>query len=487
MTQSSSTHFASPENFAAPALPSGRALRDSQQLAAGQAASQKSSFDRSGTDPALQLISRTAHDLRAPLTTIRESVRLVRDGEFGQLSDLQTEYLSAAIDQCNCVDQMVDEMVHLHSLNSSFPRAQRQWVSVRDIRAAVSDTLKPWVLPRAVDVLWDAAVHPSATVFADVSLLRRLIVNLVVNGVRASAEGEPILIRLTHARSGQSIRWSVVDQGNGISAADMEAIAKQKVPASSSSGLGLMISRQLAALHYSSLWMESRQNTGTVSSFETPAGGPASVVAAWIRWREDNQNRPTDQRNVVKRFVRKRSAEDSITPPRRVRFDVPTLLVELSGDRLPSDPGNQILVGIASLGAATSMESARQFDGLLQRSMSAGELAYRVGNHAWVFLMDSNLGAAMLRRTEIERQAKDKISDLRIGWAEFLEMGGISDSLRLRLSDLLVRKSLESSKRYFIDANEVQLGTMPIGISSVATRRLAHEAHWLRNIFQRSR
>ena len=460
-----------------------------EQIAAQPAdASQPSGEVIRPSDAMIQMISRTAHDLRAPLTTIRESVRLVRDGDIGRLSPSQNEFLSAAIDQCDCIDHMVEEMVQMQRLNSGFPRARRGWVSIRDIQAAVCDTLKPWTLPRSMHVLWDGPLDSSIKVFADRNMLRRLVVNLVTNAIRVTAEGDSVLVRLTRVHNGRAMRWSVVDQGSGISATDLEAIANNQAPTSSGSGLGLMISRQLAAVHFSSLWIESRINTGTVVSFETPLGGPSSVANAWVRWRQANQSADEmANRPIVKNFVRKRFASGTISPPRRVRFDVPTVLVELGSESEMTLTSRRIIAGSVSLGAATSQQAADRFDEVLQRHITAAELAYRLGKLHWVWVLDCDFDQVNERLSDIERYAKAEASDLRLTWGKAIDLGEMRDGLDVRLSDFLVRRTLDASKRHFNDTNQVRLGTTPIGESMIATRRLGMELERLQQRWPRIR
>ena len=50
------------------------------------------------------------------------------------------------------------------------------------------------------------ADDPTMTVFADPAMLRRLIVNLVANSIRVTADGAPVLIRLQPIRDGEAIR-----------------------------------------------------------------------------------------------------------------------------------------------------------------------------------------------------------------------------------------------------------------------------------------
>ena len=75
--------------------------------------------------------------------------------------------MSAAIDQCNCVDQMVGEMVQVERLRTGLPRARRRWADVASIRESISDTLRPWTVPRSIKIIWDADAAPNAKAFVD--------------------------------------------------------------------------------------------------------------------------------------------------------------------------------------------------------------------------------------------------------------------------------------------------------------------------------
>lgn len=220
--------------------------------------SQAQRADNLATEAAVRLISETAHDLRSPLTAVRESIRLVRDGDLGPINDDQQFCLESAVNQCGCIEQMVGEMVQLERLRTGTPRVCRQTVSVTDVRAAVDNTLSPWAVPRDISILWDGADDPNMKVFADPAMLRRLVVNLATNAIRASGEGGFVLMRVARIRHGETIRWSVVDRGRGISEKEMLRITDRDVSYAGGEGLGLAISRQLAALHFSPLKIRSR-------------------------------------------------------------------------------------------------------------------------------------------------------------------------------------------------------------------------------------
>ena len=464
-------------------------------------------------DAATRLLSETAHDLRSPLTTIRESIRLVHDGEFGQINPEQREYLSAALEQCDCVDQLVGEMVQLDRLKSGSPQVHRQSVSVVTVRDAVNETLRPWVIPRGIQILWDGADDPNLLVFADATMLRRLIVNLVTNAIRATPDDEAILIRLERTRSGDTVRWSVIDQGVGIGAPDLHAIAEQRVSFSGSEGLGLIICRQLAALQFSALHIRSRLHAGTEVAFETPTAGASSVAECWARWRvayRQARDRPRpsglkpaeadwpstracdglrldrpavaeasdfaggpDQGDGSGSATGRRPANSEAT---RHRIDRPAVTVQLEHEAVFPRVEQQAVAGTVTVGATLPVSTADQFDSLLQSQQRLFDLVYRVDTRTWVWIFDTDHDAVSTRIEAITEWAQREIQNVRLTWSQ-PRVVPIDDCRTVRrISDLLVRQSLSASTVSTAGSqDEVRLGTTPLEQSPVASSRLDAE------------
>ncbi|WP_372896505.1 sensor histidine kinase [Stieleria sp.] len=438
-----------------------------------------------------RLISETAHDLRAPLSTIREAIRLVRDGDLGKVSSAQSECLSAAINQCNCAVQLVDEMVQSRRFDSGFPNVMRQWTSIDELRSNVEATLQSWILPRGIHLLWDGPFEEGIQIYADATLLRRLIVNVAGNAIRVTREGGPVLIRATVNRDQGIMNWAIVDQGAGISPSDMELIGAGKAPAKSIGGLGLIISRQLAAAHFSTLRIESRVGTGTAVSFQTILGGPAAVAARWVKWRselimiEQRKIMNEDQRVHEVRPSRSSPPSQSPAPPRRVRIDVPSQLIELgAGEMQPAFPDHVYLTTV-SVGAAIPAAGTDAFDALLQRTMRITELAYRTGRRSWVIAWDADGETGIAKRSELERLVQNELGTMRMTWGASSLVSAtphpeFRNSLASRLSDLMVRQTLAGAQQAVSDTDQVRLGTGPMQSTPMATIRLEQDVHWLR-------
>jgi len=424
--------------------------------------------ENSVTEAAARMMSETAHDLRAPLTTIRESVRIVRDGDMGEVTPGQQICLDSAIDQCDCMEQMIGEMVQLERLRTGTPRVRRQWITVEKVRQSINDTLRPWVVPREIDVLWDGMDDPTVSVFADPAMLRRLIVNLVTNAVRVTRQGGQVMIRLKWVDSTR-LRWSVIDTGRGISQQDLEQIADRQVSFSGGEGLGLSISRQLAAVHFSKLSIQSRVGTGTEVSFETAAAGPRSVAEVWARWRIAQLT--SEQQELV---TWRHHPEG--TSQRKVRLDPPSYRVELHHEAARPRCPHRFAAGIVTVGATTSRDAADEFDKLLQGQCFLFDFVYRINARRWVWVLDTDEDALQDRIESITAAAASAIHDLRVDWSSPQMIPVESGRTAKRLSDLLVRETLYvAASGNVMDNNEVRLGTKPIEPSAVAANRLDEE------------
>lgn len=428
---------------------------------------------------AARVVSETAQDLRSPLTVVREAIRLVGDGSLGQVNDDQHACLSAAIDQCNRMDQMIGEMVQLERLRTGSPRANRSWIEVSSVRAAVDETLRSWATPNHIDVLWDIGDEAAKSVFADASMLRRLIVNLSTNAIRASKPGGIVLIRLQRTHADEMVRWSIVDQGSGIAERDVHRIVSRNGDPGGDAGVGLSICRQLAAVHFSPLQIRSRAGYGTEVCFQTPAMGPRSVASAWARWR-------IAARGPLQKPTRRSGAMAGSNSVRRldgdsqVRLDPPSVAVELSHDTVKPRCEDRLAAGTVTLGAAVSRQAADDFDRLLQSQLQMFELVYRTETRRWVWVFDVDAHGVDDRIAMIGDSANESIGGVRMAWST-PQMIPIDDRRTAsRLSDLMVRESLAAStSSRVVDQDTVRLGSSPIVPNGNAELRLDAEMRHL--------
>ena len=116
-------------------------------------------------------------------------------------------------------------------------------------------------------------------VIGDHNRLIQVVVNLISNAVKFTAEGS---VTCRAQRRGNEILVSVVDTGIGIAAADFERVFEQFVQVGDTltdkpqgTGLGLPISKQIVEHHGGRIWVESQLGQGATFLFTLPVAAPA--------------------------------------------------------------------------------------------------------------------------------------------------------------------------------------------------------------------
>ncbi len=112
----------------------------------------------------------------------------------------------------------------------------------------------------------------------DPQRVRQILINLLTNAVRHSPEKETITVAVR--ANEESMRFDVVDRGEGIAAEEQaaifEAFERGREQKERGTGLGLTLSRQLARLLGGELSVESRQGHGAKFIVKLPRYSEAS-------------------------------------------------------------------------------------------------------------------------------------------------------------------------------------------------------------------
>ncbi len=117
---------------------------------------------------------------------------------------------------------------------------------------------------------------------ADSKALRQILFNLISNAIKFSNHGSEI--RISAKRCGSKIEWKIQDQGQGISAENLEHLGEpfqqidgRKNRKHEGTGLGLSIVKGLVSLHGGKFRIESKLGVGTTVSVEIPCSNMASA------------------------------------------------------------------------------------------------------------------------------------------------------------------------------------------------------------------
>jgi signal transduction histidine kinase len=195
-------------------------------------------------------LSRVAHDLRTPVTSVGWSIRNLSDGLAGELNERQREYLGSIRDAVDHLGGLVNNLLEISRLEKSVVEVECVPLDPEQAVMRAAGTVKP--LAEAEDVILETVIGSHDQVKANEDKLTEVLVNLLENAVRYSPTGGKVTVSVESAGPART-RISVRDQGPGLGGLENPfARFVQGAPSPDGQkggyGLGLTIAREYVVL-----------------------------------------------------------------------------------------------------------------------------------------------------------------------------------------------------------------------------------------------
>jgi len=206
-----------------------------------------------------------SHELKTPLTALKEGVALLREEVPGPLGENQREVVDILQHNVQGLQRQIESLL---SLNGAAFEARKLHLENGDPHKLLAGVVKRRELhaqSRQVRIVVDASASGTARIDAD--KLAVALDNLLSNAIDFSPEGGEV--RLVLARHEGMLRFECIDQGPGVAPEDRQRIfdpfvqGKREAPMPrQGSGVGLSIVRDLV-----------RAMSGTVAAMPVERGG----------------------------------------------------------------------------------------------------------------------------------------------------------------------------------------------------------------------
>jgi signal transduction histidine kinase len=227
-----------------------------------------------------RLTATVAHELRNPLSAIRNSLHSLRilAGPSHAMFDRQLSRMDRSIERCESFIADLTDFAHAHKLETGAVRLD-EWIGEFVAAAAMANGVVLKMHLGAAD----------AVSSIDKSRLKRALDNIVDNAIEAFAESDPAAAgarRLTITTSAADTlypmaRIVIADNGPGIAPDILEKVFDPLFSTKSfGSGLGLPTARQIVELHGGTIAIESAPGHGTRVEIVLPCAEAARSVAA---------------------------------------------------------------------------------------------------------------------------------------------------------------------------------------------------------------
>ena len=238
-----------------------------------------------------RFVATVSHELRGPLNMILG---------FSRMMALSPEQYGMPLPPAYCADvdaiyrntqhlaALVDDILDLSQIEAKrLPLVKDRVELSADVIDRVVSIVQPLAERKGLDLLRDVP-EDLPWVLADSVRLRQVLINLLTNAIRETAQGS---VTVSAESQEQELVVRVMDTGPGIPPEGISKLfmpfqqleRKQDTGVQAGSGLGLNISKQFIELHGGQIWVESKVGRGTSFSFSLPLPGVNRAVSAALR------------------------------------------------------------------------------------------------------------------------------------------------------------------------------------------------------------
>ena len=215
-------------------------------------------------------LATVSHELRSPLTSMREAAHLLRDRIGGELNDRQSRMVEIIAASCERLLRLVNQVLDLSRLRAGVLTLDREPVDLDRVVARALDEMRAQAEEAGLTLTFERR-GSDFMVEGDEDRLVQVLVNLVANAVRFTLRRGRVTVRLHDA--GREVEVQVEDTGVGIPAVALPHIFdtwQQAHQQRGGTGLGLAIVRGIVQAHGGRVTVESHEGKGTRLSVLLP-------------------------------------------------------------------------------------------------------------------------------------------------------------------------------------------------------------------------
>ncbi len=218
-------------------------------------------------------VATLTHDLKTPVSATNRAIKLILDGDFGEVNGEQREILETVLQSNVTLYGLVQTLLDVYRFDSGVKEMDMRACNLAAVITQLVTEIMPLAQERRVQL---QAVLPidAKEIDCDQEEVRRVVQNLIDNSLKFTPTGGTV--KVTMNQDADSTTVAVKDTGKGIPPENMSKLFQRFWQAGSSgryyasTGLGLYLARKIVEGHGGRIWCESTIGEGSIFSFTLP-------------------------------------------------------------------------------------------------------------------------------------------------------------------------------------------------------------------------
>jgi signal transduction histidine kinase len=222
-----------------------------------------------------EMIALTAHQLSAPLASIKWSLEMLLNGDFGRLSEEQKIVVKRAFEKDDQLIYLIDDLLNASKIDDKKFLLDKKLCSIEEIAVSAADFYKAEIEKKKIKFRLTKLSEKIPLTMADEQKIKLAVQNLFDNAIKYTPAGGEITASIRNL--GKYIEFRIKDSGIGILKSQQNRIFNKFFRGKNAIkhdpmgyGLGLFFVKNIISAHGGKVWFKSKNNEGSTFYLTLP-------------------------------------------------------------------------------------------------------------------------------------------------------------------------------------------------------------------------
>lgn len=223
-----------------------------------------------------EVISITAHQLRHPISVIKNYLEALGSEDFGELNSKQKEYIGDALENVKRMTETVNHLLDISRVEEGKYELKLEPISLVEVTESVVRELGFWAEASNCKIVFQKPREILPSVLTDSLKIKQVVENLITNAIKYKEAGQEI-VEITLMKKGKELVFSCKDNGIGIPKEDSKKVFSKFYRSEEAmeidptgAGLGLYLNQAIVEASGGRIWFSRNRDFGMTFSFSLP-------------------------------------------------------------------------------------------------------------------------------------------------------------------------------------------------------------------------